>query len=108
MDIKIYFSIITHDGVDIGVEAEATLSGSYKPATFHHDIEDERECLVNEISFIDEDGEEMAGSEKLKQIVYEHVDDNFIQIFNDAAADEEEFDIYISDFKSDLLFFDLI
>ena len=108
MDIKIYFSIITNDGVDIGVCAEATLSGSYIPADFHHDIEDERECLVNEISFTDDDGEETAGSEKLKEIVYEHVDDNFVQIFNDAAADSEEFDIYISDFKSDLLFFDLI
>ena len=108
MDIKIYFSIITHDGVDIGVDAEATLSGSYIPADFHHDIEDERECLVNEISFTDEDGEEMTGSEKLKEIVYEHVDDNFVQIFNDVAADSEEFDIYISNFKSDLLFFDLI
>lgn len=108
MEIEIYFSIITHDGVYIGVCAEATLSGSYIPATLHHDIEDERECIVNEISFTDEDGEEMAGSEKLKEIVYEHVDDNFIQIFNDASADEEEFDIYISDFKSDLLFFDLI
>ncbi|MBV5309281.1 hypothetical protein [Chromatium okenii] len=108
MDIKIYFSIITHDGVDIGVDAEATLSGSYKPADFHHDIEDDRECIVNDISFADEDGEEMAGSEKLKEIVYEHVDDNFVQIFNDVAADSEEFDIYISDFKSDLLFFDLV
>ena len=108
MDIKIYFSIISHDGVDIGVDAEATLSGSYKPADFHHDIEDERECLVNDISFTDEDGEEMAVSEKLKEIVYEHVDDNFVQIFNDVAANSEKFDIYISDFKSDLLFFDLV
>ena len=108
MDIKIYFSIISHDGVDIGVDAEATLSGSYKPATFHHDIEDERECLVNEISFTDEDGEEMAGSEKLKEIVYEHVDDNFVQIFNDVAADPEEFDIYLDDFKSDKNYTDLI
>ena len=108
MDIKIYFSIISHDGVDIGVDAEATLSGSYKPATFHHDIEDERECLVNEISFTDEDGEEMAGSEKLKEIVYEHVDDNFVQIFNDVTADSEEFDIYLDDFKSDQNYTDLI
>jgi len=108
MDIKIYFSIITHDGVDIGVDAEATLSGSYIPADFHHDIEDERECLVNDISFTDEDGEEMTGSEKLKEIVNEHVDDNFVQIFNDAEADKEEFDIYISDFKSDLNFSELI
>lgn len=106
MDIKIYFSIITHDGVDIGVCAEATLSGSYIPADFHHDIEDERECIVNDISFTDEDGEETAGSEKLKEIVYEHVDDNFVKIFKDVETDKDE--IYIRDFKSDLLFFDLI
>jgi hypothetical protein len=108
MEIKIYFSIISHDGVDIGVDAEATLSGSYIPADFHHDIEDDRECLVDDISFTDEEGEEMIGSEKLKEIVYEHVNDNFVQIFNDAAADSEEFDIYISDFKSDLNFSELI
>lgn len=108
MDIKIYFSIITNDGVDIGVDAEATLSGSYIPADFHHDIEDERECIVNEVSFTDEDGEEMAGSEKLKEIVYEHVDDNFVQIFNDAVVDLEEFDIYLDDFKSDQNYTDLI
>ena len=106
MEIEIYFDIISHDGVTIGVCAEATLSGSYIPATFHHDIEDERECLVNEISFTDDDGEEMAGSEKLKEIVYEHVDDNFVKIFKDAEKDKDE--IYIRDFKSDLLFFDLI
>ena len=106
MEIEIYFSIITHDGVDIGVCAEATLSGSYIPADFHHDIEDERECIVNDISFTDDDGEEMTGSEKLKEIVYEHVDDNFVKIFKDAEKDKDE--IYIRDFKSDLLFFDLI
>ena len=106
MEIEIYFSIITHDGVDIGVCAEATLSGSYIPADFHYDIEDERECIVNDISFTDNDGEEMTGSEKLKQIVYEHVDDNFVKIFKDAEKDKDE--IYIRDFKSDLLFFDLI
>lgn len=108
MEIKIYFSIISHDGVDIGVDAEATLSGSYIPADFHHDIEDERECIVNDISFTDKDGEEMLDSEKLKEIVYEHIDDNFVSIFNDAAADTEEFDIYISNFKSDLNFSELI
>jgi hypothetical protein len=108
MEIKIYFSIISHDGVDIGVAATATLSGKYIPATFHHDIEDDRECLVDDISFTDEEGEEMIGSEKLTEIVYEHVNDNFVQIFNDAAADTEEFDIYISDFKSDLNFSELI
>ena len=108
MEIEIYFDIISHDGVTIGVCAEATLSGSYIPADFHHDIEDERECIVNDISFTDDDGEEMTGSEKLKEIVYEHVDNNFVQIFNDVAADPEEFDIYLDDFTSDQNYTDLI
>lgn len=108
MDIKIYFSIITNDGIDIGVDAEATLSGKYIPADFHHDIEDDRECLVNEISFTDEDGEEMLGSEKLKEIVYEHVNDCVIKIYNDANPYDDENDIYISDFKSDLDYAELI
>ena len=107
MDIKIYFSIITHDGVDIGVFAEATLSGSYIPADFHHDIEDEREIDVTEINMFDEDGEEM-NSEKLTQIAYEHVDDNFVQIFNDASADPEEFYIYLDDLKIEKNYTDLI
>ena len=108
MELKIYFSIISTDGFDIGIEARSTIIGSYIPADFHHDIEDNRECIVDEITFTNDDGEEMAGSEKLKEIVYEHVDDNFVQIFNDAAKDKEEFDIYISDFKSDLNFSELI
>ena len=99
MDIKIYFSIITHDGVDIGVDAEATLSGSYIPADFNHDIEDERECIVNDISFTDEEGEEMAGSEKLKEIVFEHINDNDMKIYKDAEKESDV--IYIDDFKSD-------
>ena len=106
MEIDIYFSIITHDGVDIGVCAEAALSGSYIPADFYHDIEDERECLVNEISFTDEDGEETAGSEKLKQIVYEHVDDNFVKI--SKKAEHNLSDIFLDDFKSDHNYTDLI
>ncbi len=108
MEIEIYFDIVSNDGVDIGVAATATLSGKRIEATFHHDIEDDRECLVDDISFTDEEGEEMIGSEKLTEIVYEHIDDNFVQIFNDAAADTEEFDIYISDFKSDLNYLELI
>jgi hypothetical protein len=95
MEIKIYFSIISHDGVDIGVAATATLSGKRIEATFHHDIEDDRECLVDDISFTDEEGEEMIGSEKLKEIVYEHVNDNDINIYK--GIDE----IYLNDFKSD-------
>jgi hypothetical protein len=108
MEIQLYFDIVSNDGVTIGVGATAMLSGKYIPADFHHDIEDDRECLVDDISFTDEEGEEMIGSEKLKEIVYEHVNDNFVQIFNDAAADTEEFDIYISDFKSDLNYLELI
>jgi hypothetical protein len=99
MEIKIYFSIISHDGVDIGVGATAALSGKYIPADFHHDIEDDRECLVDDISFTDEEGEEMIGSEKLKEIVYEHVNDNDINIYKDAEKGGYIF--YIDNFKSD-------
>lgn len=106
MDIKIYFSIITNDGVDIGVDVEATLSGSYIPADFHHDIEDERECLINEISFTDEDGKEITGSEKLKEIVYKHVDDNDRKIYKKAEKGVSE--IYLDDFTSDQNYTDLI
>jgi hypothetical protein len=107
MEIEIYFDIVSNDGVTIGVGATAMLSGSYIPADFNHDIEDNREIDVTEVNLFDENGEEM-NSEKLTEIVYEHIDDNFVQIFNDAAADTEEFDIYISDFKSDLNYLELI
>ena len=103
MEIEVYFAIVSNDGVTINVSATATLSGSYIPADFHHDIEDERECIVNDISFTDEDGEEMAGSEKLKEIVYEHVDDNLANIF-EKGIDE----IYLDDFKSDLNFLESV
>jgi hypothetical protein len=102
MEIEIYFDIVSNDGVTVGVGATATLSGSYIPADFHHDIEDEREIDVTEVNLFDEDGEEM-NSEKLTQIVYEHVDDNLVNIF-EKGIDE----IYIDDFKSDLNFLELI
>jgi hypothetical protein len=99
MEIQIYFDIVSNDGVTIGVGATATLSGKRIEATFHHDIEDDRECLVDDISFTDEEGEEMIGSEKLKEIVYEHVNDNDINIYKDAEKGVDE--IYLNDFKSD-------
>ena len=99
MEIQLYFDIVSNDGVTIGVGATAMLSGSYIPADFHHDIEDDRECLVGDISFTDEEGEEMIGSEKLTEIVYEHVNDNDINIYKDAEKGVDE--IYLNDFKSD-------
>ncbi len=107
MDIKIYFSIISHDGVDIGVRATATLSGKYVPATFHHPIEDDRECMVDEIDFFDEDGEEkIAGSETLNEIVYKHVDHLSHRIYADAELGRHK--ISIADFKSNLNYAKLI
>jgi hypothetical protein len=99
MEIKIYFSIISHDGVDIGIAATATLSGKRIEATFHHDIEDDRECLVDKIEFFNEDGDEFSGSEKLIEIVHEHVYDNDINIYKDAEKGGYIF--YIDNFKSD-------
>lgn len=106
MEIEIYFDIVSNDGVTIGAVATATLSGKYIPADFHHDIEDDRECLVNEISFTDEDGEELLGSDKLTEIVHEHVYDKDQDIYKDAEKGIDE--IYISDFKSDLDYAELI
>lgn len=106
MDIKIYFSIVSNNGIEIGVDAEATLSGKYVPADFHHDIEDEREIDVTEIIFLDENGEELLGSDKLKEIVYEHVDDKDRDIYKDSEKGIDE--IYISDFKSDRDYAELI
>ena len=106
MEIQLYFDIVSNDGVTIGVGATATLSGKYIPADFHHDIEDDRECLVDDISFTDEEGEEMIGSEKLKEIVYEHVNDNDINIYKDAKKGIDE--IYLNDFKSDHNLSDLL
>ena len=102
MEIEVYFAIVSNDGVTINVSATATLSGSYIPADFHHDIEDEREIDVTEVNLFDEDGEEM-NSEKLTQIAYEHVDDNFVKIF-EKVIDE----IYLDDFKSDQDYAELI
>ena len=105
MEIEIYFDIVSNDGVTINVSATATSAGSYIPADFHHDIEDEREIDVTEVNLFDEDGEEM-NSEKLTQIVYEHIDDNFVKIFKDAEKNIDE--IYLDDFKSDQDYAELI
>lgn len=101
MEVKIYFSIISTDGFDIGIEARSTITGNYIPADFYHDIEDNRECMVDEITFTNDDGEDFEPSSKLINIVYEHVDDFVMQIYNDALACHNDNDIYISDFKSD-------
>ena len=105
MEVTIYFDIVSNDGVTVDVGATATLSGSYIPADFHHDIEDEREIDVTEVNLFDEDGEEM-NSEKLTQIAYEHVDDNFVNIFKDVEKNIDE--IYLDDFKSDQDYAELI
>jgi hypothetical protein len=105
MDIEIYFDIVSNDGVTIGVGATATLSGKRIEATFHHDIEDDREIDVTEVNLFDEDGEEM-NAEKLTQIAYEHIDDNFVEIFKKAEKGIDE--IYIDNFKSDHDLIDLL
>jgi hypothetical protein len=105
MEITIYFDIVSNDGVTIGVGATATLSGKRIEATFHHDIEDDREIDVTEVNLFDEDGEEM-NAEKLTQIAYEHIDDNFVEIFKKAEKGIDE--IYIDNFESDHDLIDLL
>jgi hypothetical protein len=99
MEAIIYFDIMTNDGYEIGVVVTAMLSGKYIPADFNHDIEDDRECLVSNIQFFNEEGEQFSGSEKLNEIVFEHIDDNDMKIYKDAEKGSDV--IYIDDFKSD-------
>ncbi len=107
MEIKLYFNVISNDGIYIGIEATAILSGRYMPADFNHDIEDDRECIVESIICFNEDGEEsdLTPKETLTEIVYEHIDDNTPQIFSEAMKSDD--DIFLSDFKSDHDFSDL-
>lgn len=99
MEAIIYFDIMTNDGYEIGVVVTAMLSGKRIEATFHHDIEDDRECLVGNIQFFNDEGEQFSGSEKLNEIVFEHIDDNDMKIYKDAEKESDV--IYIDDFKSD-------
>jgi hypothetical protein len=107
MEIKLYFNVISNDGIYIGIEATAILSGKYILADFNHDIEDDRECIVESIICFNEDGEEsdLTPTETLTEIVYEHIDDNTPQIFSEAMKSDD--DIFLSDFKSDHDFSDL-
>lgn len=98
MEIQIYFDIISNDGIKTGVGATATLSGSYIPADFNHDIEDDREIDVTLVNLFDEDGKDLV-SEKLTEIVYKHVDDNDRKIYEKAEKGVDK--IYLDDFKSD-------
>lgn len=105
MEVQIYFDIITHDGETIEVNVWATLSGSYIPADFNHDVEDNREIDVTEVILVNEDYDEIE-SEKLTEIVYEHVDDNDRKIYEKAEKGVSE--IYLDDFKSDKNYTDII
>jgi ribosomal protein S3AE len=99
MEAIIYFDIMTNDGYEIGVVVTAMLSGKRIEATFHNDIEDDRECLVSNIQFFNEEGEQFSGSEKLNEIVFEHINDNDMKIYKDAEKESDV--IYIDDFKGD-------
>ncbi len=105
MEVQIYFDIITHDGKTIEVNVSATLSGSYIPADFNHDIEDSREIDVTVVILVNEDYD-LIKSEKLTEIVYEHVDDNDRKIYEKAEKGVDE--IYLDDFKSDKNYTDII
>ena len=99
MEVTINFNIISSDGADIGIEAVAILSGKYIPADFNHDIEDDREIAVDQMTVTDNDGDEFEPSSKLIEIVDEHIYDKDREIYKDAEKGIHE--IYIDDFKSD-------
>ncbi len=99
MEVTIHFDIVSNDGATINIEAVAILSGKYIPADFNHDVEDDREIAIDQMTFTDNDGDEFEPSSKLIEIVDEHIDDKDRDIYKDAEKGIDE--IYIDDFKSD-------
>ena len=95
------FQIKTDDGYELTAEVEVLITGSLIPADFYEDVDDNREVLVEKIAIFDEDGDPVnKPSERLLDIVAEHIDDNFIEIYNGATT--------IDNFHSDYKLRDLI
>jgi hypothetical protein len=97
----ITFQIVTHDNYELTAEVKVLITGSFREATFHHEAEDEREIDIENIAIFDEDGDPVnKPSKRLIEIVEEHIDDNFIEIYRGATT--------IDDFHSDYKLRDLI
>jgi len=97
----VLFQIVTHDNYELTAEVLVEITGSFRPATFHHEAEDEREINIEKIEIFDEDGDPVnKPSQRLLQIVEEHIDDNFIEIYRGATT--------IDNFHSDYKLRDLI
>jgi hypothetical protein len=95
------FQIKTDDSYELTAEVKVLITGSFREATFHHEAEDEREIDIENIAIFDEDGDPVAKpSQRLLDIVAEHIDDNFLNIYRGATT--------IDDFKSDYNLRDLI
>jgi len=95
------FQIKTDDGYELTAEVKVLITGSFREATFHHEAEDEREIDIENIAIFDKDGDPVnKPSERLLDIVAEHIDDNFLNIYRGATT--------IDDFKSDYKLRDLI
>jgi len=95
------FQIKTDDGYELTAEVEVLITGTLIPASFYEDVDDNREVLVENVNIFDEDGDPVAKpSKRLLEIVEEHIDDNFLNIYRGATT--------INDFKSDYKLRDLI
>ena len=95
------FQIKTNDGYELTAEVEVLITGTLIPADFYEDVDDNREVLVENIAIFDEDGDPVnKPSKRLIEIVEEHIDDNFLNIYRGATT--------IDDFHSDYKLRDLI
>jgi len=95
------FQIKTDDGYELTAEVEVLITGTLIPADFYEDVDDNREVLIENIAIFDEDGDPVnKPSERLLDIVAEHIDDNFLNIYRGATT--------IDNFHSDYNLRDLI
>jgi len=98
---QITFQIVTHDNYELTAEVKVLITGTLIPADFYEDVDDNREVLIENIAIFDEDGDPVnKPSKRLIEIVEEHIDDNFLNIYRGATT--------INDFKSDHNLSDLL
>ena len=86
------FQIVTHDNYELTAEVKVLITGTLIPADFYEDVDDNREVLVEKIAIFDEDGDPVnKPSKRLIEIVEEHIDDNFLNIYRDVSIQRRLF-----------------
>jgi hypothetical protein len=79
--------VVLPDDIDFSIYVSMTLTGSLIPATFHDDVDDNREIDVTDIKF-DEDYIEYDTCD-FKEKVYNYVNYHLPRIFNEVQRDSD-------------------